>query len=210
MEPISQKSQHHKLQHNAKVLPHYYIQFSLCFYLHFLVFSSIFCSSRLLFSLAKNLKQTDQRIIQYVLSSTYIRQLHKHPLHVTSYIPSTKWYLCKAPVFFEGKHRPSTENKGINWSDEMVRTDWTAGLQKHRISDLLQNKVTYRVSHEHPRVVTAPFIHVLMALHAMNKPFPWQSYPHIKIQRYFSATLYFVVQTTQYPQFTKIVRRVSP
>ena len=55
-------------------------------------------------------------------------------------------------------------------------TKWfvQAEHQKYKISDLLENKGAYGVSHKHPRLVTTPFIHVLMALHGMNKPFLWQ------------------------------------
>ena len=52
--------------------------------------------------------------------------------------------------------------------------------QKHKISDSPKNRGTYGLSHEHPRLVTTRFIHVLMALHAMNKPFLWQITPSLK------------------------------
>jgi len=56
----------------------------------------------------------------------------------------------------------------------------TTEHQKHKISDSLKNKCTYVVSHEHPSLVTTPFIHVLMVLHAKNKPFLWQITPSLK------------------------------
>jgi hypothetical protein len=150
MEPISRKSQHHKLKHNAKVLPHYYIQFSLSLYLHFLVFSYTFFSSRLLFSLAKNLQQTDQRITQYVLFSTYIRQLH-----ITSaarnqlYSKHQMLFMSSFFVLLKASIDQAQKIKGLTGLTKwFLQTEH----QKHRISDLLKNKVTYRVSDDHPRV----------------------------------------------------------
>lgn len=165
------KAQHHKLKHNAKVLPHYFIQFSLCFYLHFLVFSYIFCSSRLLFSLAKNLQQKDQRIMQYVLSSTYIRQLHiTSAAYNQLYSKHQMMFTLSSCVLLKASIDQGEKIKGLTGMTKcFVQTEH----QKHKISDSLRNKGTYGVAHEHPSSVTTPFIHVLMALHAMNKPFLW-------------------------------------
>lgn len=116
--------------------------------------------------------------MQYVLSSTYIRQLHiTSAAYNQLYSKHQMMFTLSSCVLLKASIDQGEKIKGLTGMTKcFVQTEH----QKHKISDSLRNKGTYGVAHEHPSSVTTPFIHVLMALHAMNKPFLWQITPSLK------------------------------